>query len=403
MQNDHEHLIAKLDAFIRKYYKDRLIRGALYSVGCLVLFFLAAAFWSTLVISALPCAPACSGKHCGCVGRCCSVRGVAFGKLFRLGEVISHAEAAAIIGTHFAEVKDKLLNTLQLREMASTQPAKRELIEAAIDQRSKELAPVPFVNAIDLGRNTRYLRYALPPLAILLVVLFAAPSLITGPAKRIIEHSSEFIPEAPFKFVLENDSLEVPEQQDFELVLSIEGNAIPQQVELEANGQRIPLVKKDATRFTHRFRNVQEAITFRFAAEGFTSVTYTLNTVPDPLLLDFEVSVEYPGYLGRTNETLSNTGDLVVPAGTRVTWNINARSSNELRSHSMTQHSRSPQLQVRMVMQYSGLNVDSYKATYRMSPRNDKRIASAPLQYRVESVPDLYPSIQVDTRRIAVH
>ena len=43
MHTDYEHLIAKLDAFIRKYYKDRLIRGVLYSVALLVLFFLAAA------------------------------------------------------------------------------------------------------------------------------------------------------------------------------------------------------------------------------------------------------------------------------------------------------------------------------------------------------------------------
>lgn len=42
MASDYDLLIAKLDGFIRKYYKDRLIRGALYSVGLLVLFFLMA-------------------------------------------------------------------------------------------------------------------------------------------------------------------------------------------------------------------------------------------------------------------------------------------------------------------------------------------------------------------------
>ncbi|MFT3884440.1 MAG: hypothetical protein QM724_03125 [Flavobacteriales bacterium] len=42
MASDHDLLIAKLDAFIRKYYKDRLIRGVLYSAGLLVLFFLCA-------------------------------------------------------------------------------------------------------------------------------------------------------------------------------------------------------------------------------------------------------------------------------------------------------------------------------------------------------------------------
>jgi hypothetical protein len=106
-------------------------------------------------------------------------------KLFRLGEVISHAEAARIVGTHFSEVKDKLLNTLQLREMAASQAQQSDLIDAAIAQRSRELGPVPFVNAIDLRRNTRYLRYALPPLALLARAAFRGTQLDHRPHKAL--------------------------------------------------------------------------------------------------------------------------------------------------------------------------------------------------------------------------
>ena len=291
MHSDYEHLIAKLDAFIRKFYKDRLIRGVLYSVGLLVGVFLLAAllenlghfgtgartalFWAAVTSMAV------------IIGRFIAWPLV---KLFRLGAVISHEEAARIVGTHFTEVRDKLLNTLQLRDMASARPQGRDLIDAAIAQRSRELGPVPFVNAIDLRRNTKYLRYALPPLAVLVVLLFAAPSLITGPAERLIQHGKEFLPEAPFRFVVLNDTLQVPEEQDFELLVELEGNAIPQQVDLEIGGQRIPLVKQNSVRFVHRFRNVREAVEFQFAAEGFRSKTYMPTTVRHPLLLDFSVT-----------------------------------------------------------------------------------------------------------------
>lgn len=400
MRTDYEHLIAKLDAFIRKYYKDRLIRGALYSVGLLVLFFLLAAllehvghfgtgartvlFWGLIAAALIV------------IVRFIAVPLI---KLLRLGDVISHAEAARIIGTHFGEVKDKLLNTLQLREMATAQPVQRELIEAAIAQRSRELGPVPFSNAIDLRRNTRYLRYAVPPLAVLIILLFAAPSLITGPTKRLIAHGSEFKPEMPFRFVVLNKELVVPEQQDFELEMEVVGDAIPQQVELDVDGQRIPLVKQDAKRFTHRFRNVQEAIEFRFAAEGFTSEPHTLTTVPDPLLLDFGLALEYPGYLGRPNETLSNTGDLTVPAGTRVTWNINARSADQLDlAFDDTTYVLAPVASDNGRGVFRGTRRFMQGRTYRMAPRNAQRTATDPLQYRVEVVPDLYPTIQVETR-----
>src|SRR5690606_31466774 len=189
--------------FIRKYYKDRLIRGALYSVGLLVLFFLVvslseyfgkfgtsvrtALFWSLAAVTAVVL-----------------VRFIAIPlvKLFHLGTVITHAEAARIVGNHFPQVKDKLLNTLQLRGQSDEDPQRRMLIEASIAQRSRELSPVPFSTAIDLGLNRRYLRYALPPVGVLLIMLFAAPSVITGPTKRLLAHSTEFLPEAPFQFVV---------------------------------------------------------------------------------------------------------------------------------------------------------------------------------------------------------
>jgi hypothetical protein len=400
MHSDYEHLIAKLDGFIRKYYADQAIRGALYSVGLLVGVFLGTAllehlghfgtgvrtvlFWGTLGAMVLILA-----------------RFVALPliKRYRLGAVIGHAEAARIVGTHFTEVQDKLLNTLQLQDMATAQPQQRELIEAAIAQRSRELSPVPFTNAIDLRRNTRYLRYALPPLALLLVLLFAAPSLITGPTQRLLDHRSEFVPDAPFRFVLLNDTLEVPEQQDFEVVLEMQGAVIPQQVDLEVDGQRIPLVKKDATHFTHRFRNVQEAIDFTFTAEGFRSTPYTLSTVANPLLLDLRMQLEHPAYLGLPNSTVENSGDLTIPAGTKVTWTIRARSADRLDlAFDDTTYALRPTSTDAGNSTFNSSRRLLQSRTYRMAPHAGERAATTALQYRLEVVPDLHPTIQVETR-----
>lgn len=400
MRSDYDLLISKLDAFIRKYYKDRLIRGALYSVGLLVAVFLAVAllehlgrfgvlartllFWGALAAMAVVI-----------------VRFVAIPlvKLFRLGTVISHEEAARIVGTHFTEVRDKLLNTLQLRGMAQSNSQQRGLIEAAIAQRSRELGPVPFTNAIDLGRNTRYLRYALPPLAVLLILLFAAPSLITGPTQRLIRHGSEFIPEAPFRFVLVNEDLTVPEQQDIEVIVELTGDVVPQQVELDVAGQRIPLVKKDARRFVHRFRNVQKDITFHFTAEGFRSESHDLRVVPHPMLLDFRLALDFPDYLARPDETVDNSGDITVPAGTRITWDLNARSSDRLDLvFDDTTLVLQPAAKTTGGQVFRSTRRFMASHSYRMTARNGERVADDALQYRVEVVPDLYPTIQVETR-----
>jgi len=115
MSNNYQILIEKLDAFIRKYYKNRLLRGLIYSLGLslvafmlftsveyfgqfsitgrTVLFYLfvgiTAYLWVNFII-------------------------IPLSKLYRFGKIINHNQAAEIIGNHFEEVKDKLLNVLQL-------------------------------------------------------------------------------------------------------------------------------------------------------------------------------------------------------------------------------------------------------------------------------------------------
>lgn len=81
------------------------------------------------------------------------------------------------------------------------------LIFAGINQKIEELKPIPFTAAIDLNKNRRYFKYAAIPMAILLVVLFAAPSLLFDGSERLIKHSTAFEVPAPFSFNVENKDL----------------------------------------------------------------------------------------------------------------------------------------------------------------------------------------------------
>ena len=398
MQGDYELLISKLDAFIRKYYKDRLIRGALYAIGLVVAVFLVAAlleylgrfgttartllFWASIAAMA-----AILGRF---------IAQPLF-KLLRLGRVISHAEAARIVGVHFEEVRDKLLNTLQLQDMAASQPGQRELIEAAVAQRSRELSPLQFVDAIDLRRNSRHLRLALPPVAILLLLLFAAPSLVSDSARRILLHGREFAPEAPFRFRLMNDSLVVPEEQDFHLVVEVAGDALPSQVDLVTGNARIPLVDEGGGRFSHRFRNVRTAVDFTLSAEGFSSERFTLTTRPDPLVLEMAVDLDFPGYLGLPPERQRSVSDLSVPTGTRIRWTIKARSAD-----GMTMAFDDTLMSAKPVAEQSGFRFERRllrSQNYQVTPRHEGHEGANPLRHRVEVVPDLHPSIAVQSRR----
>ena len=68
----------------------------------------------------------------------------------RLGKQISHEQAANIIGKHFPEISDKLLNILQLKKQPDSN-ASRELIDASITQKISQISIVPITMAVDFS------------------------------------------------------------------------------------------------------------------------------------------------------------------------------------------------------------------------------------------------------------
>jgi hypothetical protein len=391
---NYNRLLEKLDQFIRKYYKNQVLKGVLYSVGLVVLFFLSAAVleyfgnFSTTIRTILFYSLLLSSA---------SVVGYYIAlplfKLFHLGSIINHEQAAVIIGKHFPNVGDKLLNTLQLE--AQTKTNSSELLLAGIDQKIAQLAPVPFADAVDFKENRKYLKYALPPLVVVLVLLIAAPSVLTESTNRIVKHSDAFEPVAPFVFIVENASLQTPSNQDFQLALRVEGAEIPEDVYLLSGGHKVKMRKAGKFSHEHLFSSLQENVSFIFEAGGFRSEPFEIKVLPNPLLLHFEVLMEYPAYLKKTNETFKNMGNMSVPQGTKVTWRFNTKDVEEMKFWmNDTVFRPEKTLANRFDIVHSAMSDKTYAVgvANQFVPRKDS------LVYRMAVVPDLYPSIDIEER-----
>lgn len=396
--NNYQILIGKLDRFIRKYYKNQLIRGALVSISATLIFYttivvleyyghFSAGIRATLFYSFV-----------GITGSIlASMVLVPVFKLYKLGKNISHDQAAEIIGDHFTDIKDKLLNTLQLKEMADSQNAgEGSLLAASIDQRIFDLKPVPFQKAIDFKENRKYLKFVLPPVLGILLLLFTNAEILTDGTDRIVNHNEEFAMELPFEFIIQNDELNVVEQEDFELGVRLKSDvSVPDNVYIEIDGNQFRLNKENTVKFNYLFKNVQKDTKFRFFAEGYYSEEFELSTLPNPTLLNFDIELEYPKYIGKQDETIRNSGNLVIPAGTKVKWNFHTKNADHLRiSFNDTSYTLS---------QFDDNNYTFNKRFFR-----NKRYAIAAanqfvqgkdsILYQVNVIPDNYPQINVEER-----
>ena len=330
MPSEQNILILKLDEFIRKYYKNQLIKGLLYTSGLLVAAFLFlvvaeyfAEFGTTtrtiLFYSFLIASGFVLFKYIV----------IPVLKLNKLGSVISYDEAANIVGIHFNNINDKLLNTLQLQRNSGS-ILSPDLLTASINQKMEELKPIPFTSAIDIGENKKYLKFALPPIALMLLVLAIKPSIITDGTKRMVFHQTYFEKAAPFQFAIDNNNLEAIQQQDYVLELKLKGNEIPNEVFILVDGVEHKMEKVDNVNYTYTFKNVQQNQDFVFTAAGYNSKSYELKVLPKPMLMKFDIQLSYPAYLNKKNETVSNIGDLQIPQGTKMQWVFHTKNTDQI-------------------------------------------------------------------------
>lgn len=318
----------KLEIFIRKYYQNRLIKGLIYGVGLSLAYFFVLAlaeyfghFGSTtrLVLLVLMLAGLAS-----IVGYYILYP---LAKLMNIGRRISYDKAARIIGKHFPEVDDKILNTLQLQSLSVAQS---DLLKASIDQRIAGLTPVPFGNAIDFGENKKYWPVLVIPVLVFVGVFISGRwDMVSESGKRIAAYDREFLPKAPFEFILKNSYLQVEQGEDIRLELVFEGSSLPADAMVILPSGESRMLKNEQGGFQYSLNNLQQDVSFRFGAAGFLSEMYEIEVLPVPQINAFTLQVVPPSYTGI--KPFETEAKLVqdIPEGSEVSWLLNLRQADE--------------------------------------------------------------------------
>jgi len=314
-------------------------------------------------------------------------------KLFKIGRRISNEQAAEIIGDHFTDIGDKLLNTLQLKELAGNQTTNLDLVNAGIDQKIADLKPVPFVKAVDFKSNRKYLKYALIPLFVVVILLLSSPKILTEPANRLVKHNTHFEKSFPFTLNILNEDLQVIQHEDLKLEVKVSGDEVPENIYLETGNNRIKLIKNNPINFSHTFINVQNSTSFQLVADKYKSEIYEVTVLPRPIMLDFEIQLDYPAYTGKSDELITKNGDLIVPIGTNIGWTFYTRNTKEMNlMFNEDRISLSPNES--NIFKYENTFFSNQQYTINSSNEFLKNIDS--LTYSVSIVPDLFPGILVE-------
>ncbi|WP_417368965.1 DUF4175 family protein [Gelidibacter japonicus] len=384
---------SKLEQFIRRYYTNDLLKGAIlfFAIGLLYLLF-------TLFIEYIlwlgPSARAILFWVFVSVELGLFIRFIVWPllKLFKLQKGIDYEEASNIIGKHFPQVSDKLLNVLQLQRNSE----QSELLLASIEQKSAELKPVPFKLAINFNKNIKYLKYAAIPVLILLLTFITGHfSWFSDSYDRVVNYKTAYEPPAPFQFFVVNEDLQAIENKDFKLVVKTTGKIIPENAQIHYSGETYYLRQTDPGSFEYVFPQLKSAVSFTLSANQVLSKTYQLDVVNVPTLVNFEMVLDFPSYINRSDEVLKSTGNTTIPEGTTVTWKIKTRATDEVVMYAND------------TLQFELKNNDSYEISKRLFSRWDYNIATSNqslrnyenLAFSIQVTKDTYPELNIKVER----
>lgn len=393
MTKNFNILVHKLNSFKRKYYLYKLLKGLV-----LTLFFLLAVFTAFSLLEYLIYLPSKIRKVFFYGFLFFSVLiilqfiGIPILKLVHILKPIDLKSTTILIQKHFSEIKDKLLNIIELSDFDGNQYS-NDIVLASIDQKINELKIFNFNDAIQF-KNIRIVGiYFIVSILVSIGILLGNKNVFIDSTNRLIHYNTVFVKPAPFTFNLKNTVLQVKKGESFTINVETEGDEIPQIIYINIGGNNYLMKTSSVGVFEFEMASVINPVQFYFTDLKFNSKVYNLQLLPKPGITKFTTSIKPPYYTGIKNQIFENIGDLQVPNGTKIEWNFNGIDVDSLYLivNDSTKITASPL--------NNGFNVASkfYKSTnYNVFIQNKITKPELALTYSIEVIPDLFPEIKVN-------
>lgn len=385
-----DKLLEQIDSFIRKFYKNQMLRGVLLFLGILLASYLiiitleyfgsfngtvrAILFYSFILIN---------------LAVFVQYIAIPLTKILSFGKRIDRYQASNIIGKFFPDVNDRLLNTLQMNDNVESQTGNIELLRASVRQRSNTLSVVPFTSAVDFGENKKYLKYVIPFLIVLLAIGIFLPKMLTESTTKIIQYDKEFLPESPFSFVLENQNLLVEEGADVTLKVNLKGEDFPQKLYVESGSGKFLMKQESKSAASYKLTKVNKSTNFMFSGGGFTSKQYSITVVPKASIGQFNAKIVYPSYLEIADKVLENPGDISIPEGSKITWDVITKNTDKVYVRSENKTKEYTQNGIRFEKVFKSNDEVVFGLVNNQLNKVDT------LNYNIDVIKDQYPGISV--------
>ncbi len=399
--NNQQILQEKIRKFIKKYYLNELYKGIVFFTVILLSTFIVFSlfeyfsysdriirsilFYSFILLFA---------------GNLVFYIMIPVFKLCGIGKQITEEQIAKIIGKHFSQIDDKLLNLFELQKQLNRGDYESlELLSAAIDDKIDSFKAYSFVQAIPVSQTKKIARWTLVPIAVFILFFSVKSEVFTESTKRIVHHTTIYEKPSPYSFQITNPGLTAYQYDDFTINVKVKGSELPENVYVNYDNRNFKCNKVSNSEFSYTFQNLQKNIEFQITTEEVQSSLYQLNVLPKPNVTGFVMELHYPTYLHKNDDIIKNVSNVTVPEGTVINWKFYTKNSDNLvfaingDSKEYTTEDNSCNIHI--------LAKNSF--TYSIFGKNKYMTSNDTLTDEVTVIKDMYPEISVLSQQDSIY
>ncbi|WKZ69654.1 MAG: hypothetical protein QY331_00125 [Melioribacteraceae bacterium] len=231
---------------------------------------------------------------------------------------------AKLVGKNYPEVKDSLLNAVQLVNDKSNNYSK-ELIQAAFKTVYDKTQKLNFTEAVKFNKWNKVKISAGTFIPITLLVLLVP--FLNNAFNRMINYDKEFIVPPKYHLAIEPGNIDVTKGESVAIIVTAKAD-IPKSITLftrsteQAAFDELILLPDSNNNFTQVLKSLNSSIEYYAEAEDVSTDVYSISVMDRPIVRKFVMTITPPSYTRLPQQVQNDNGSATVLPGTRLDFEI---------------------------------------------------------------------------------
>ncbi|OGU58548.1 MAG: hypothetical protein A2315_16730 [Ignavibacteria bacterium RIFOXYB2_FULL_35_12] len=321
-------------------------------------------------------------------------------KYFKILGKPDYDSVARKVGSNFPEVKDELLNALQLNSIHDKQLYSSGLIGAAFIRIYEKVKNISFDSAISFEKVKKLLYYV-TGVSVFIVLLFWAIPGLKAASGRLLNFNQEFIPPQKFYFEISPGNAQVTKGQNVIIKVQVKGEK-PKEVFLafkdidQTNFNLQKLSADSLGNYNFERHLIRNTFIYFATAENISGDEYKIEVIDRPVIKSLEITINSPNYSKIPTVQQKDNGNITALNGSTV--NLEVASSKEL-SKAKLFFGDSISAEMKTSDSKASLSFRVRKDnSYQIILADEKENQNlSPITYTIKTLFDAYPSIEMIT------